>query len=200
MEEQGIKIETSIIGVTPYKIWKNNDGKEELKFAGHDMGNRIYVVKWLDEKTLIVKVPNKRVLCGARGMGNVTDFPTNYYICQITDDVLPSTWNAWSGKIDVMNEMTCGRQWKKGIAELEEFWKQKKLWVIFIGSNYGHYFFYGTEEEAEKERARKALWEKAIGRKRLADENEIKTRKIDPCHNHINFKSQRYSCNCEKCK
>ena len=38
-------------------------------------------------------------------------------------------------------------------------------WVILI-AGYGGYLFYGTEQQAEDERARKALYEGVIGKKR----------------------------------
>ena len=89
MEEQGIKIETSIWDNLLYEIWKNREGKEEIRFAGVDMGNRTYLVKWIDDKTFIAKTPSCNVLCGARGCGMVYPFPTKYILCKIDSTPLP---------------------------------------------------------------------------------------------------------------
>ena len=123
MEEQEIKIEKSLMGKCLYQLWKNREGKEELHFAGYDMGNRTYVVKWIDDKTLIAKTPSCNVLCGARGCGMVFPFPTKYYLLKIDSEPIPKEWNAWTGRIIFLNEMTCGRQWKDGIKQLEELAK-----------------------------------------------------------------------------
>ena len=77
----------------------------------------------------------------------------------------------------------------------------KENWVISVGNNWGHFFFYGTENESEKMRCHKANWEHAMTKKRLATEDEIKTQVIDGCWNHPNFKNiNRYYCECPKCK
>lgn len=193
-----MRVEDPIIKNTPYRIWTDDKGREEIKFAGYDMGNRVYVVKHLDEKHFIAKVPACKVLCGARGCGMVFPFGTKYFLARISDEKIPTDWNAWTGYISLTHEIRAGRQWKEGISILEEIWKGEKEWVIFV-AEYGEYFFLGNEDDAERERSRKAMWEKAVGRKRLADEEEIKTRVINKCQNHPNYKSERYSCKCGKC-
>lgn len=45
---------------------------------------------------------------------------------------------------------------------------QQQTWVISISGGYGSYVFCGEEDEAEAERARKASWEGAAGRKLCA--------------------------------
>lgn len=75
-----------------------------------------------------------------------------------------------------------------------------QTWVIAIGGGYGEYFFEGTEAEAEDERARKAKWEAAVGRKRLADADEIKEGKPSPCFKHPNYECRRYYCDCPQCR
>ncbi len=198
MEE--LKVEDPIIKNTLYRIWTNYDGKEEVKFAGYDMGNRTYIVKHLDDKHFICKVPASRVLCGARGCGMVFPFGTKYYLARISDEKLPADWNAWTGKLSLTHEISPGRRWKDAIAIFEEIWKGEATWIISV-AGYGDYFFIGNEEDAERERARKAMWEEAVGRKRLADEEEIKSGRIDKCQNHPNFHStNRYNCKCEKCR
>jgi hypothetical protein len=73
-------------------------------------------------------------------------------------------------------------------------------WVIYV-QGVCLFFFEGTELEAEEKRKYKANWEHAIGRKRLASEEEVKTGVIDPCHNHPNYHSKdRYFCKCPKCE
>lgn len=48
--------------------------------------------------------------------------------------------------------------------------REKKFdWVITVGGGYGSYTFHGTEAEAERERCRKATWEQAVARKKLAE-------------------------------
>jgi len=76
----------------------------------------------------------------------------------------------------------------------------EQTWVIAIGG-YGSFFFKGTEEKAEEMRRHKANWEQGPGRKRLADENEIKLNIIDECKNHKNFKTKgNFFCRCGNCK
>ena len=78
--------------------------------------------------------------------------------------------------------------------------KTANKWVITIGG-YGAFFFDGNEKDAEEKRADKSRWESAIGRKRIADQNEVETGKIDYCKNHPNFNTKdRYHCICQKCK
>lgn len=50
--------------------------------------------------------------------------------------------------------------------------KVKQKWVISV-SGYGSYLFEGNEIEAEEMRKHKASWEQGVGRKRLADEDEL---------------------------
>lgn len=198
---QEMRVEHSLMDNVLYKIFTNHQGKEEVNISGYDMGNRAYMVKYLDEKHFIFKVPSCRVLCGARGCGMVFPFSTKYYLARILDEKIPDGWNAWTGRASVTHEISPGRKWKDGIAILEEIWKGEKQWVISIGGRYGSYFFIGNEDDAERERARKATWEQAVGRKRLADEEEIKTEIINKCQNHPNFNSKtKYHCDCEKCK
>jgi hypothetical protein len=197
--DQLMKVEPSIIDNVLYHIWINSDGKEEVKISGYDMGNRMYVVKHLDDKHFIAKVPSHKTLCGARGCGMVYDFNTKYYLARISDEKIPLEWNAWTGRLYITHEVYAGRKWKDGIALLEEIWKDEATWVISV-TDYGNFFFIGNEDDAEKKRSLKANWEKSISRKRLATEEEIKTRSIDPCKNHSNFHSaDRYNCNCGKC-
>ena len=76
---------------------------------------------------------------------------------------------------------------------------KKQMWVISVGG-YGSIFFEGTEPEAEVKRAEKAIWEQGVGRKRLADADEIKTGIINQCKNHPNYSTKyKYKCGCSKC-
>jgi hypothetical protein len=194
-----MRVQDPCIKEVLYGIWTNHDGKEEMKISGYDMGNRMYVVKHLDEKHFIAKVPSSKVLCGARGCGMVFPFNTKYYLARISDEKIPAEWNAWMGKLSLTHEIQAGRKWKEGIAILEEIRKGEVKWIVSI-SGYGNYFFIGNEEDAERERARKANWEHGVGRIRLADEDEIKNETINECQNHPNFHStNRYKCNCGKC-
>jgi hypothetical protein len=121
-----IKIENySIIDRTLYSIHKY-DGKEEVDLAGYDMGARVSIVKWLDDKNFIAKVPSRNVLCGARGMGMVFPFPTKYFLAKIYDEEIPKSWNCWNGYLKFTHEMSCGRNWKEGLKKLEETWKNQK--------------------------------------------------------------------------
>lgn len=73
-------------------------------------------------------------------------------------------------------------------------------WIINV-SGYGSFFFEGNEKEAEEMRQHKARWEHGIARKRFADEEEIKTKIINCCRNHVNYKSKfRFDCDCGKCE
>jgi hypothetical protein len=196
---QLMRVEDPIIKGVLYDLWVDHDGKEEIKISGYDMGNRMYVVKHLDEKHFIAKVPSSKVLCGARGCGMVFSFNTKYYLARISDEKIPAEWNSWCGKLSLTHEIRAGKKWKDGIALLEEIWKGEATWIITV-SGYGEYFFIGNEEDAERERSHKAKWEQGIGRKRLASEEEVKTKKIDLCKNHPNFHSKdRYKYNCGKC-
>jgi hypothetical protein len=78
--------------------------------------------------------------------------------------------------------------------------KQKKqTWVISVGG-YGSLMFEGNETEAEEMRKHKANWEQGVGRKRLADEDELQTGVIKQCKNHPNYTNKdRYHCKCGEC-
>lgn len=76
----------------------------------------------------------------------------------------------------------------------------KNTWVITV-AEYGGFFLEGTEKSAEEMRQHKANQERGIGRKRLADDDEVVSGKINPCLNHPNFYSKlRYRCECLQCK
>jgi hypothetical protein len=76
---------------------------------------------------------------------------------------------------------------------------EKMEWLITV-SGYGSFIFEGTEKEAEERRSKKAIWENAIARKRLLDENEIKTGIVNHCMNHPNYNTKLvYNCYCERC-
>ena len=76
---------------------------------------------------------------------------------------------------------------------------KKQIWVITIGG-YGSFMFEGDETEAEEMRKHKAYLEQGVGRKRLADEDELQTNVINKCKNHKNYKTKdRYYCKCGKC-
>jgi len=60
---------------------------------------------------------------------------------------------------------------------MKKFKMKSNKWIIYVG-NYGSFLFEGTELEAEEMRQHKAVWEGGIGRKRLATEQEIKTKKL----------------------
>lgn len=78
--------------------------------------------------------------------------------------------------------------------------KQKKqTWIISVGG-YGSLMFEGNEIEAEEMRKHKANWEHGVGRKRLADEDELQTGVIKQCKNHPNYTNKyRYHCKCGEC-
>ena len=78
--------------------------------------------------------------------------------------------------------------------------KQKKTtWVISVGG-YGSLMFEGNETEAEEMRKHKANWEQGVGRKRLADDDELQTGVIKQCKNHPNYINKgRYNCKCGEC-
>ena len=118
--------ENPLIRNVLYRIVKDRDGKEEIGISGYDMGARMYIVKWLDEKNFIVKRRSCNVLCGARGCGMVYPFPTQYYLVKILDEQIPKDWNAWQGYATFTTEMEPGRQWKKGIEKLEQIYQDGK--------------------------------------------------------------------------
>lgn len=74
-------------------------------------------------------------------------------------------------------------------------------WVILIGGGYGAFLHAGTETEAEEMRAHKARWERAPGKKRLADPEEIAAGKASHCWNHPGFKNRFVyaDCDCGTC-
>ncbi len=73
---------------------------------------------------------------------------------------------------------------------------KKQTWIISVGG-YGSLMFEGNETEAEEMRKHKANWEQGVGRKRLADEDELQTGVIKQCKNHPNYTNKdRYNCNC----
>lgn len=61
--------------------------------------------------------------------------------------------------------------------------KETEHWVINI-VGYGAFLFFGNEAEAEEMRAHKARWERGIGKKRRATDDEVATGKADSCLNH----------------
>lgn len=76
---------------------------------------------------------------------------------------------------------------------------KKQTWVISVGG-YGSLIFEGNEFEAEDMRKHKANWEHGVGRKRLADEDELQTKVINQCKNHPNYNTKdRYHCKCGIC-
>lgn len=78
--------------------------------------------------------------------------------------------------------------------------RTRRVWVITVGGGYGNYMTTGTEQEVEEKRSAKARWEQTIARKRLADDEELRTGIINPCKNHPNFNTKsRYHCECPKC-
>lgn len=60
-------------------------------------------------------------------------------------------------------------------------------WIILVGAGYGAFLFQGTEQEAEDMRSHKARWERGIGKKRPATEEEVSTGKPSQCWNHPGF-------------
>ena len=73
-------------------------------------------------------------------------------------------------------------------------------WIISVGG-YGSFFFEGSESEAEEMRKHKAVWEQGAGRKRLATDEEVRTKIIDDCKNHSGFNSTtKFICKCPKCE
>jgi hypothetical protein len=73
-------------------------------------------------------------------------------------------------------------------------------WVIYV-HGYGAFMFEGDETEAEKMRAHKANWEGGIGKKRLATDEEHRSRKPSECINHPGFKNRGVyaDCGCGAC-
>jgi len=123
MEDNHLKPKYAGIENVLYQIRKDIDGKEEFFISGYDMGARMYITKWLDDKNLIIKRENANVLCGARGCGMVFGFPTVYYLVKLSDKKIPEGWNRWKGYCSFTKEIEAGRQWKKGIEILEEIYK-----------------------------------------------------------------------------
>lgn len=60
-------------------------------------------------------------------------------------------------------------------------------WVILIGSGYGAFLFQGTEQEAEEMRVHKSRWERGIGKKRAATDEEVSSKTPSQCWNHPGF-------------
>jgi hypothetical protein len=78
--------------------------------------------------------------------------------------------------------------------------KQTWTWVILIGGGYGAFLFEGCANAAEERRATKCQWEHAVGRKRLATEEEILSGAASNCWNHPNFHGKYwYHCECGEC-
>lgn len=76
---------------------------------------------------------------------------------------------------------------------------KKQSWVISV-NRYGSFIFEGNEIEAEEMRKHKANLEQGVGRKRLADKDELQTGVIKQCKNHPNFTNrERYVCKCGEC-
>lgn len=113
-----MKIQKSILGKVIYKF--SDDNKNEIFITEWNLGGRIYIVKWLIQNRVILKVKNNKVLCGARGLGMVWSFPTKYYLAEILENKLPDGWNHWHGYMNIIYEGEFGRNWKKGIKELEQ--------------------------------------------------------------------------------
>ncbi len=105
----------------------------------------------------------------------------------------------WKMKGCNKNEIT-----KTRIKQLLDEKEDNQIWVIRV-HGYGSFIFEGTEYGAEEMRRHKATWEHGVGLKRLATEEEIKTKEADDCPNHPNYphiaqKKTRYSgCGCIRC-
>jgi hypothetical protein len=69
-------------------------------------------------------------------------------------------------------------------------------WTIIVGG-YGAFLFDGTEQEAEEMRAHKARWERGIGRKRLATDEEVAANKPSQCWNHEGFANRHVYSDCD---
>lgn len=69
-------------------------------------------------------------------------------------------------------------------------------WAILIGGGYGAFLFDGSEKEAEEMRSHKAMWERASGRKRPAEKEEISSGEVSRCMNHSGFKNRAYFVDC----
>ena len=121
-----MKTQNPLIKRVLYRIRKDDTYGEEFGISGYDMGARMYVVKWLDEKHCIVKRRSCNVLCGARGCGMVSSFPTAYYLVEILDEQIPKEWNAWNGYATFTHEMEPGRKWKKGIEKLTQIYEDSR--------------------------------------------------------------------------
>ena len=68
---------------------------------------------------------------------------------------------------------------------------ETQKWVIDI-EGYGMFFYHGTESMAEEMRSHKSSWEGGLGRKRLADQEEIKTGVLNRSKNHPNYIGQNH--------
>lgn len=70
-------------------------------------------------------------------------------------------------------------------------------WVILVGG-YGAFLFEGTETEAEDMRRHKARWERGIGKKRPATDEEVASKTPSQCWNHPGFNNICvYACPCD---
>ena len=69
-------------------------------------------------------------------------------------------------------------------------------WIISVGG-YGTFFFEGTESEAEEMRAHKAKWERGVGKKRPADDEEVASGMIKRCLNHPGYLSKNIYNDCQ---
>lgn len=117
--------ENSTLGNIGYGRLKN-----ELNFSGHDMGGRIYIVREYPNY-IIAKRPYCKVLCGARGMGMVFEFPTEYYLLKIIKKASGEKLSIYGFRNDGEAEMiSCyefGLEWRKGIELLEQKLTQTKI-------------------------------------------------------------------------
>ena len=59
-------------------------------------------------------------------------------------------------------------------------------WVISV-AGYGAFLYEGSETEAEEMRVHKARWERGVGIKRLATDDEASGGPISRCINHEGF-------------
>ena len=125
-ERDPMKVENPLIKRVLYRIRKDDKYGEEVGISGYDMGARMYIVKWLDEKHFILKRKSCNVLCGARGCGMVYPFPTAYFLVEILDEQIPKEWNVWKGYATFTHEMHPGRQWKPAIEKLEKIYEDSR--------------------------------------------------------------------------
>lgn len=125
-ERDPMKVQNPLMKRVLYRIRKDEKYGEEVGISGYDMGARMYIVKWLDEKHFILKLRSRNVLCGARGCGMVFPFPTAYYLVEILDEEIPKEWNAWKGYATFTHEMHPGRQRKPAIEKLTQIYEDSK--------------------------------------------------------------------------